>query len=208
MTKIRHLHRILRQVQPVEVAVAFDDDPAGWLSNFGRAHAMSTLLAHADDGVVWGRIDDGGLRTARDVFPGQHSFAVLRAGTVQQARLFGPDSELLLWRGEGAWRARRILDGQGGAVEAYDEWQLLWGTRAEEARDGFTLVAEGAQGLRHAPPVEVRSELFAPAQGRHPLRLQVRHYLETEPESGLLRVALSRLVRVTDETWVGEEYAQ
>jgi CRISPR-associated protein (TIGR03984 family) len=129
----------------------------------------------------------------------------LRALTLQQARLVGPAAELLLWRTEGGWQARLVTDDVGDEVECFDEWQILWGTRCEGSRDGFTLVADGAQGLRHAPPVRVDVRLFDPGENRRPLRLQVRHYLETDTESGLLRVTLSRLVQVTDETQVRKE---
>ena len=206
--KIHTIGKIQRQVQPVEVAESFADDVAGWLSSIGETYGLTTLLAHADDGVIWGRVEGGRLRTAHDVFTAHDASAALRPPTLQQARLFGVDGELLVWRADESWQARLVLGSQGDWVEAYDEWQILWGTRAESKRDGFTLVAEGAQGLRHAPPVELDAALFAPEENRHPLRLQVRHYLETEPSRGLLRFTLSRLVRVTDETQAGKEQGQ
>ena len=206
--KIRQIDDIQRQVQPVALDATFEDSLADWLVGQAQDHSLITMLAHAADGVIWGRVEQGQLITSRDAFPDQDVSPVLRLLTLQQLRLFGPDAELLLWRADGGWRSRLIVDGVGEIVEFYDEWQILWGTRREAVRDGFTLVADGALGHSHAPPVEISESLFAPDENRRPLRLQMRHYLETNPNSGLLRVALSRLVEVTDETQSRKEQDQ
>lgn len=161
------------------------NDAVGWLT--AQARAGMILLAHADDGVIWGRRQADGL-----VFPAPTLFqqAQLRNLTLQKARLFDADQELFLWRtGEGRWRARRITDGQGEPVRFYDEPQVLWGSRVEATQGGFSLVTEGAQGLRHAPPIALRVEDWK----RNRLYLGVRHYLTTG-EDGALRVMMSRLI--------------
>jgi CRISPR-associated protein (TIGR03984 family) len=206
--KIRQIDEIQRQVQPVTVVAAFENGIADWLVGQAQDHSLTTMLAYADDGVIWGKIDQGQLLTSRDAFPGKDISPPLRPLTLQQIRLFGPNAELLLWRAESEWQARLIVEGTGEKTEFFDEWQILWGTRREAVQEGFTLVADGALGHRHAPPVEVSDGLFTSDENRRPLRLQVRHYLESAPDSGLLRVALSRLVRVTDETQVGKEQVQ
>jgi len=157
-----------------------------------QQHGLQTLLAHADDGVIWGTVDGAKLLTSHDVF-GDSLSPPLRTVTLQQARLFGECVELLLWRAESEWRARLVEDTPDGGKH-YDEFQTLWGNRCVQARDGFALVCEGRQGLRHAPPVNIPAAEFS--EDHRPLRLQVRHYLKVEPETGLLRVTLSRLVRV------------
>jgi len=206
--KIRQIDDIQRQVQPVALDATFEDSLADWLVSQAQDHSLITMLAHADDGVIWGRVEQGQLITSRDAFPDQDVSSVLRSLTLRQLRLFGPNAELLLWRADGGWRSRLIVDGVGEMVGFFDEWQILWGTRREAVRDGFTLVADGALGHNHAPPVEIGEDLFASDENRRPVRLQVRHYLETNPDSGLLRVALSRLVGVTDETQIGKEQDQ
>jgi len=203
--KIRQIKEIQRQVQPVTVEAAFENSVADWLVRQAQDYGLTTMLAHADDGVIWGRIEQGRLLTSRDAFPEENVSPVLRALTLQQVRLFSPEAELLLWRANGGWQARLIVDGAGEAVEFFDEWQILWGTRCEAIQEGFTLVADGALEHRHAPPVGLSDSSFASDENRRPLRLQVRHYLETDPDSGLVRVALSRLVRVSDETQIGKE---
>jgi CRISPR-associated protein (TIGR03984 family) len=202
---VRDIKQVQRQICPVTVDDTLEADLVGWLVAQAQAHDLTTLLAHADDGVIWGEMRQKQLLTSGDVFSEPDVSPPLRALTLQQARLFGPAAELLLWRTEGGWQARLVTDDVGDEVECFDEWQILWGTRCEGSRDGFTLVADGAQGLRHAPPVRVDVRLFDPGENRRPLRLQVRHYLETDTESGLLRVTLSRLVQVTDETQVRKE---
>jgi len=171
------------------------DDVTAWLLKQAQANHLTFLLAHADDGVIWGEVRGGKLITSHDVF-GEPPSPPLRAATLQQARLFGQGAEVLLWRTAQGWRARRVEDVAGEEEqEHYDQSQLLWGNRYVTAKDGFTLVEEGVQGLRHAPPLEVDKSQFK--DERHPMRLQVRHYLDPDPETGVLEAALSRLVNVT-----------
>jgi CRISPR-associated protein (TIGR03984 family) len=149
------------------------------------------LLAHTDDGVIWGIVSDNKLALSSDVFPTVSP--KLRPATLQQARLFGEHAELLIWReGAGKLQARWAEETAKDAVEPaprlymeyFDESMLLWGTQAEHC-NGFTLWTEGAQGLRHALPWPQTSQ---------PPCLVVRHYLA--PGEASARVALSRLVRL------------
>ena len=188
MSKIREIRRGGYRVTPVQVTLA--DDPAPWLVEQACTNGLTTLLAHADDAVIWGRVIGQELHTSHDAFDGIS--APLRTLTLQQARLFGPQAELLLWREETGWLARLVKDVPDANAEYYDESQILWGDQRQAEHDGFTLVYEGQQGLRHAPPLVVPEEAFAP--DHHPLRLRVRHYLATDAETGLLRAALCRLV--------------
>jgi len=156
-----------------------------------QRYGLSWLLAHADDGVVWGAcVDtDSGLRLAVQPTP-----PTLRLTTLQMARLFAPHAELLLWR-EGIWRARLVRDHVQGEEarpdgtmllnEAFDEAQILWGDRTTRAGTvegvAFVTMSDGAQGLRHTVPLAV-------PLGRHdkrPLRLHVRHYVAED--GGTLR---------------------
>jgi len=190
----------LRKIQPggyqvTSVATADLDDVIAWLLAQAKEHNLTTLLAHADDGVIWGRMtDEGALLTSHDVF-GATPSPKLRLETLQQARLFGKRAELLLWRTKDGWQARLAEDVAEG--EHYEQSQLLWGDRYVDAAAGFTLVEEGRQGLRHAPPVNVPKAEFT--DERRPLRLWVRHYLATDPQTGVVDVALSRLVQVDYE---------
>jgi CRISPR-associated protein (TIGR03984 family) len=206
--KIHQIREIQHQVQPVTVENTFEDDAAAWLVDRANEHALTTMLACADDGVIWGKVEQGELLTSRDAFPQAQVSPALRPLTLQQLWLFGRKAELLLWRASDRWQARLIVEGAGTKSEFFDEWQILWGTRCEMVQSGFTLVADGALEHRHAPPIEIAADLFSPDEDHRPLRLQVRHYLETTPDTSLLRVHLSRLVRVTDETQVGKEQVQ
>jgi len=125
----------------------------------------------------------------------------LRIETLQQARLFAPKGEILLWRdGDGNWNARLIRDAEDGeeAVwqEAVDEAQILWGTDGRVLSKGFTLMSNGAQGLRHVVPIEVNTK---PGDLNRPLRLRVRHYIE-EDDEGYARIVASRLMDITTES--------
>jgi len=187
--------RTIEQGQ-VTVEVCAEDavgsDPVAWLIQ--QAKDGMVLLAHADDGVIWSEAKRDGL-----MFPSNalHAQPVLRKETLQMARLFDNEGETYLWRtGEGRWRGRHIKDGRGELrLRYYDEAQILWGTRVEAVEVGFVCVAEGEQGLRHAPPLKLDLQDWKDA---HPLRLGVRHYL-AEDDEGWLRVSMSRLTGVRKE---------
>lgn len=174
-------------------------DVKDWLQKQAKERSLHYLLAHADDGVIWGRLDGEKLVTsfeaakndeeARKVCP------ELRTKTLQQARLFADHAELLLWRdGDGKWRARLIEnasnDTEAEWLEAFDEPQLLWGTGDRSLSHGFTLLEDGTQGLRHAIPCSVK------LKDEHHIRLVVRHYVNRQ---GFMRVVASRLVKLEVE---------
>ncbi|MCL6448962.1 MAG: TIGR03984 family CRISPR-associated protein [Armatimonadetes bacterium] len=176
----------------------FEKDPGGWFCKQNTG-VKAWLLVHADDGIIWGEIRGGQLITAREIF-GEKAAPLLRAQTIQQARLFGPEAEIRVWREENSFRACRIEDEPGGKMESFDEDHFLWGTKCLEQRNGFTRVAEGARGFVQAVPLVVPDEAFdaeasALRHGHHPLRLGVRHYIEYDPD-GQAYISLSRLTGI------------
>lgn len=171
------------------------DDMQEWLQMQAVAYGLRWLLAHADDGVVWGRRDNIQLLTSDSVAP--HVSPRLRPETLQTARLFAEHAELLLWRdGERSWNARVIREPQPGETatftDAIDELPMLWGTDPQRLENNFTLMSDGAQGLRHAVPLVIDGTFH---ERNRPLRLLVRHYL-TENTQGFARIAASRLVNL------------
>jgi CRISPR-associated protein (TIGR03984 family) len=176
--------------QSIPVDDVFAGAPAQWLTGQAQKYDLHYLLAHADDGVIWGRFDADGLHTSHGIAP---QSPPLREVTLQQCRLFGLMGEMLVWRDSSGWRARLITDG-ADANEWYDEDQVLWGTTVDPRQDGFSLVSEGAQGMRHAVPTAVTEKDLADRQ----LRLRVRHYI-TYNEDGEATVIVSRLVQLLPE---------
>ena len=175
--------------KPVTVDETFATDPRAWLARCMSAD-MPWLLAHADDGVIWGKqLDDGTLKLSSDVFSDPHeypSLAVsLRAETLQQVRLFGKGGELLLWRTDKGFAARQIDDSPTVPPEAFEQNHLLWGKGVKE-KDGFSCLIEGRRGFVHALPVDGLL-----ANGR--VALIVRHYLDYDDQDQAY-VCLSRLV--------------
>jgi CRISPR-associated protein (TIGR03984 family) len=183
-------------------------NPAEWLLEQAHEYSLKWLLAHADDGVIWGRADSDRLVTsheaARNYTHRRNVCPPLRIETLQQARLFAPHAELLLWRegsNEETWHAGLIRDAQNSDesakarwTDAFDEAQMLWGTHGESLSDDFTLLRDGSQGLRHAVPLPLQLA----ADGKpNPPRLVVRHYICRE---GLARVVASRLVNLKEES--------
>ena len=171
---------------------ADQNDPLSWLQR--QARAGDVLLAHQDDGVIWGKAHaDGDWVTSNAVL---NTSPALRSDYLWSARLFNARREILLWRdGDGNWQAREIADevgeGEPAFVEWYDEPQLLWGDHGKhEVVNGvtFTVLEEGAQGLRHAPPKAIAE------RGK----LSTRNYIGYD-EDGCAFVKASRLVVLEEE---------
>lgn len=161
-----------------------------WLQDKAHEKHLTYLLAHADDGVIWGefRGNDYKLVTS-DVFP---QLAKFRLSTLQQCRIFGEKAEVMLWKVGQNWKARSIEDGHLSDQNYIPEKQILWGTQKEDEKTEFTLVSDGSQGLKHAVPL---TGITFKGKDSRPLRLQVRHYIDYD-ESGVARIYLSRLVNL------------
>jgi CRISPR-associated protein (TIGR03984 family) len=171
-------------------------DPAVWLAE-QAGDTECYLLAHADDGLIWGKVVNGILNTSHDAARNTGYAQIsppLREVTLQTARLFNNNGEILLWRDSEtlSWRARMIYvvnDSQEATfVEAIDERQLLWGNQVEALSDTFTLLSDSGQGLRHIAPISIATKAL-------PLRLRVRHLI-SEDDTGFARVTASRLVNL------------
>jgi CRISPR-associated protein (TIGR03984 family) len=143
------------------------------------------LLAHLDDGVVWGYVKDN--KSLKVSSPPE-----LRLETLWELRLFGAKSEWHAWRVENQWFACMVTDDEGGTMKAFDEQYILWGTgpvEGETPEDGFYPVREADLGVMHAPPIKMNE--------RHKLKISVRHYLGHD-ETGSAYVKLSRLMGLSN----------
>lgn len=165
-----------------------------WISNQANIHKLSYLLAHAEDGVIWGHFNQGKLVTSGEAFD---KLPVLRPSTLQQCRIFGEMGEVFLWRTDNGWKSRLCQEINASSIDFIEEDQLLWGTKQIGVeKEGFTLVADGSQGLRHAVPLVAIP--FSEKQNslQRPIHLKVRHYINYDNEDGLAYIFLSRLVNL------------
>jgi CRISPR-associated protein (TIGR03984 family) len=186
-------------ITPITVDDEFVQDPATWLAQKAAKYELTWLLAHAYNGVIWGKREDERLALSSEAFPDVSP--PLLVTTLQQVRLFGKDAELMLWRdGENKWRGR-LLDDRGAANDGwrFDEAQVLWGDRQEGEKQDFTLVAEGRQGLRHAVPLAMTEIPFDSPDVKHdrwhPLRLNARQYVDHD-QDGMAFIVQGRLVKL------------
>ncbi len=171
--------------------VTIDEPTAAWFTTQAGNGPTWQLLAFADDGLIWGKIEKGILTLSSEKFPGISP--AWREQTLQEARLFNPGEQIHVWRTDDGWQARRITDGAGDQTDYYDEAQILWGDTFQEQKDGFTRVSDGSLGFQHAVPMAVDKAKFGK---KRPLRLKVRHYLNADEETGVMTIILSRLVNV------------
>jgi CRISPR-associated protein (TIGR03984 family) len=153
-----------------------------WATQFGLKFA----LAHADDGVIWGWFDTDwhwSGKAHRTVSP------QLRLATLQQIRLFGPSTEVFLWRIGNGLAGRMASDAASDRPQCLEEPHLLWGDQRDEHftdADGFVVWREGAMGHLHAIPKLLNSDA-----SQRPA-LIVRHYVEPDKD-GCTQIIGSRL---------------
>lgn len=216
LPKIKNYPGVVRTAGLVEELNDNAKDLAGWLVERAMQNELRWLLAHADDGVIWGRVDNQALLTSGEAILKFHSTmqagapefseikaaiqtcVALRSETLQQVRLFSEAGELLLWRdSDNKFRARVITEPKDGEKpewdQCYDERQLLWGSHGTPLPYGFTLLRDGSQGLRHAVPLKLSIDNDGSTR---PPRLIVRHYIS---KAGFARVEVSRLVNLEEE---------
>lgn len=172
-----------------------DDELRSWLECQAPSVSAQTpyLLAHAEDGIIWGRFDSEQLTTAENIFrKPKYNLPELRLLTLQQCRIFGVNGEILLWRmSETKFKWRFIGNPNEDKIP---ESQILWGTNGIKEGD-FTLLWDGSQGFKHAVPfadIELKGDRLV-----KPVRLLVHHYIKYEEETGLARIYRSRLVHLT-----------
>jgi hypothetical protein len=103
-----------------------EEDLQKWLQTKAVEHQLTYLLAHAEDGVIWGYFKGDKLSTSNSVL---NLSPPLRITTLQQCRIFGKAGEVLLWKSGQAWKSRFISDFKADKIE---EPQILWGTHGQK----------------------------------------------------------------------------
>jgi CRISPR-associated protein (TIGR03984 family) len=161
-----------------------------WLSQQFQERNLRWLLAYADDGVIWGEMREDGLHISSESFP--EVSPPLRYITLREVRLFNENAEMHLWNDGEAWHGIHVRDEDGYEAESYDESYLLWGTDISKTNDGFILVYQGSEGLRHAPPMS-RNRIV-----EFPINMKVRHFLDYDSD-GQAFVVFSRLVSLSSD---------
>lgn len=157
-----------------------------------KENKQTWLLAFADDGIIWGRMDGGKLVVAHEASQKEDkkNYAQLRGETLQQAHIFGDKVEIRLFRDENnRWQAVKIED-EGDVI---NESQILWGDQlAEEDQpldENFTRLKAERKGI---PPQILPIERKKYANIGKYVRLEVHHMVNFN-EDGEAYIKLSRL---------------
>lgn len=189
------------QVAPAPSALGTEDALRGRLEDAAAERGARWLFGYDDDGVLWGRFGpEGRLTTAREAVREAEGpqaaahFPQLRPRTVQEVSLFGPGTEVKLWRSDaGRWQARYVTEPATESADyahGFDEDHLLLGTYGKALGNGFTLVWEG-RNRRHQHAVPAALRVGDDQRLREAGRLRVRTYVTGGPwhEPALKRLA-------------------
>ena len=161
---------------------------------------IAWLLAYCNDGVTWGRINnDQSWRTSSKFFPELCPW--ISESNLLEIRLFGIEREILIWWTENGFLGRILIDKPGQENNAPclpdDEIRILLGDRVlETTKEGFTRVRTNS-GMEQVIPLECADKDCI--KKYWPFRLKMRHYFAQDDETGAVRVAASRLVKVFKE---------
>lgn len=200
--------KVYQQLTQISEETLTEASLKDWLTQHAitEDYQLPYLLAHAEDGIIWGCFDveNLDLETSNRAFP-ECKFPCLRLSSLQQCRIFGEAGEVLLWNDNGVWRSRLILQSNVSELIAREqiglipESQLLWGTQGKQ-NGNFTLLSDGSQGLKHAVPITVEESYFRKDKKElyRPVRLEVHHYFCYDSD-GVARIFLSRLVSLKKE---------
>jgi CRISPR-associated protein (TIGR03984 family) len=201
--------KVYQQLTQISEETLTETSLKDWLTQHAitENYQLPYLLAHAEDGIIWGRFDveNLALETSDRAFP-ECQFSCLRLSTLQQCRIFGEAGEVLLWNDSGVWRSRLILQSKVSELIAQQqiglipELQILWGTQGK-TNGNFTLLSDGSQGLKHAVPISVDQTYFSKDRNElyRPVRLEVNHYFCYDSD-GVAKICLSRLVSLKKES--------
>ncbi len=106
---------------PLPVGIlTHDQDLFEWLNAHAQTYSLTYLLAHVDDGIIWGHFRQGNLNISNCVLP---QSPLLHLSTLQQCRVFSQAGEVMLWRFRDEWKARFIGDLK---TKPITENQILW----------------------------------------------------------------------------------
>jgi CRISPR-associated protein (TIGR03984 family) len=207
-----------RQRVTGELAQPSDLSAVEWLQAQATEYGLRWLLAYTHAGIVWGELRNGQLVLAKPD-------SSVAWSNLQQARLFGPTGELLLWPSAALWRWRcytdtdTIADAEvsGAAITVHDIALAQQLVDHEANADSASVIYEYQEafyllwGTHAQSPVNGFRKLIEGGQGiEHmpPLintpsetkraSLRVRHYIAPNPDAGLLEVIDSRLVALVE----------
>lgn len=165
-----------------------------WIRQQMTENNLTFLLAFADDGVIWGRMDNGELTIAREASEkkDKQHYVELRDKTLQQAYAFNKDMEVRLFRDEmNQWKAYAVHDGDENKIIV--ESQILWGDKLDECdqpiRPDFMRLLAERKGI--PPQIYPINKGFDPT--KNCVRLEVHHLVDYDNETGEAYIKASRL---------------
>lgn len=189
------------QAIPIDLVPQTNNDLVEWLIQHGNeVGEQCWLLAYADDGVIWGKIDDHKMITAADVFNPEYpgTFPVLNLEKLQKASLFNEHAEIRLFRRNDLWSALRIEENPAAdECDSFVRSYILWGNRVKARKDGWTWVEDGQLGVHQALPLEMPEKI-----SHRIMRINIRYYFDYEKDHGQARIAAKRLCNLYT---IGEE---
>ena len=176
-----------------------NEDCKSWLElkrndTFGE-QPFKWFLAYHKSGVIWGKY----LNDKQEWVYSDEKLKGTLDKYLMEIRFFGDKGELMIWPDEeNEFRGRYLED--DGEADKNDplrpddkDRRYLFGSEIKEPYDGnFTTVTD-KRGAVQKIPMELKKEDF---EGEPPVSLVIKNYFYQEENSGMVKVACSRLFKL------------
>jgi CRISPR-associated protein (TIGR03984 family) len=136
------------------------------------------FIAYLYHRVVIGQIKDGKFVYYQD------NKNDVTLNNIQKLRAFNKDAELFIWRTALAgYKARLKTDGEGEEKGVVDAWQVMFGTKAINLNDSYSILTEdrGTEIILPLCKVEINKSEINDEKGR--LCIHTRSYIGTFEET-------------------------
>jgi CRISPR-associated protein (TIGR03984 family) len=112
---------------------------------------------------------------------------------LQRLRVFNGDKELLIWRqGEGRFKMRLRIDGEGEPKDCVRASQVLWGTKSESLGSGWCRIYED-RGVELILPID--DPELDKGEGKRRVKILTHNYIDFIDETGQAGYVDCRFVR-------------
>lgn len=157
-----------------------------------EANGLVWALSHCTHGVTWGRYDSANAAWHWE-HPVDTEISPLPCrNRLQELRLFGDHSEILIWQIRQELRGRLLTETTQPPppYSPCDEERILLGDHVHQpSQNNFTHVLDRA-GAEQILPIHISAKQLEQRQ----IKLKVRHYWQRDNKSGSVRIAVTRLV--------------
>lgn len=186
-------------------------DVQNWIKRECNFDKEAFILIFQDNGVIWGKFTPNNKSISLSC--GMAAPESVENELFQQLYVFNQSGQIHVWKDSLGFHGTKIVDDIMEGIEeaTFDQSLYLWGTGVIEKKNGFSLLADGKQGMNHAVPIEdlTDDQFIDPKENdgtdeerSRKILLNIRNYIGYVKDNGAAYVKYHRLL---DQSVKGEE---